>query len=33
LKYLCGPIFFGGSCIFIHLQLPQNCWNDFTESW
>jgi hypothetical protein len=25
LKYLCGPIFFGGSCIFIHLQLPQNC--------
>jgi hypothetical protein len=23
----------GGDCIFIHLQLPQNCWNDFNESW
>jgi hypothetical protein len=22
-----------GCCIFIHLQLPQNCWNDFNESW
>jgi hypothetical protein len=19
--------------LFIHLQLPQSCWNDFTESW
>jgi hypothetical protein len=24
-KYWCGPIIIGGSCIFIHLQLPQNC--------
>jgi hypothetical protein len=23
----------GGVCIFIHLQLPQNCWNGFNESW
>jgi hypothetical protein len=32
-KYGCTPIIIGRSCIFIHLQLPQNCWNDFTESW
>jgi hypothetical protein len=32
-KYVCGPIIIWGSCIFIHLQLPQNCWNDFTKSW
>jgi hypothetical protein len=32
-NYGCSPIIIGGSCIFLHLHLPQSCWNDFTEFW